>query len=136
MRLLELAEIDVERHAADAVDVEFERGDAAVERRPVVLQSGGHVDRLRLDVHRHLQQRFRLDSACAFHSASAAQTATFSAEDPAMPAPAGDCDDVVSVMPRASKKWTSSDSSRSSRSSRSSAPVGRFDRRRRCLRSG
>ena len=44
-----------------------------------------------------------------------------------MPAPAGDSDDVVSVMPRVSKKWTSSDSSRSSRRSRSSRQSVRFD---------
>ena len=37
-----------------------------------------------------------------------------------MPAPAGDSHDVVSVMPRASKKWASSDRSRSSALSRSS----------------
>ena len=60
MRLLELGGVDVERHAPDAVDVELERGDAAVERRPVVLQAGRHVDRLRLDVHGDLQQRFGL----------------------------------------------------------------------------
>ena len=60
MRRSQLAEVDVERHAADAVDFELERGDAAVQRRPVVLQAGRHADRLRLDVHRDLQQRLRL----------------------------------------------------------------------------
>ena len=38
--LLQLAEVDVERHAVDAVDLELQRGDAAVEGRPVVLQAG------------------------------------------------------------------------------------------------
>ena len=28
----------------------------------------------------------------------------YGADEPAMPAPAGDCDEVVSVMPRVSKK--------------------------------
>ena len=62
------------------------------------------------------------------HSDSAAHTATFSADDPAIPAPAGDSHDVVSVMPRASKKWASSDNSRSSRLSRERPPVVGFDR--------
>jgi hypothetical protein len=43
-----------------------------------------------------------------------------SADDPAIPAPAGDSLIVVSVSPRASKKCTSSDSSRSRGSCRNS----------------
>ena len=82
MRRSSSAQVDVERHAVDAVHLELERGDAAVERGPVVLQAGRHADRLGLDVHRHLQQRLRARSASRFHSASAAQTATFSADEP------------------------------------------------------
>ena len=48
--------IDVEPDAADAVDAQLDRRDAAVERRPIVLHAGRHLDRLALDVHRHLQQ--------------------------------------------------------------------------------
>ena len=36
---------------------EFERRDAAIHRRPVVLQAGRHLDGLRFDVHRRCQQR-------------------------------------------------------------------------------
>ena len=57
---LQFRGVHVQRDAADAVDVELERGDAAIERRAVVLQSGGHPNRLRLDIHRDLQQRLRL----------------------------------------------------------------------------
>src|SRR5689334_20679369 len=56
---LQFRNLDIQRDAADAVDVQFERGNAAVQRRPVILQPGRDADRLRLDVHRHLQQRFR-----------------------------------------------------------------------------
>src|SRR5687767_14779353 len=56
----QLVEVHVEWHAVDAVHVQFQRGDAAVERRPVVLQPGGHPQRLRLHVHRDLQQRLGL----------------------------------------------------------------------------
>ncbi len=69
---------------------ELERGDAAVQRRPVVLQAGRHVDRLRLDVHGDLEQRLGLVVRAAAIRRSAAQTATFSADEPAIPAPAGD----------------------------------------------
>ena len=62
---LELARIDVERDAADAVDAELDRGDAAVQRRPIVLHAGRHADRLALDVHRHLQQVARDPSDAA-----------------------------------------------------------------------
>ena len=55
---LELARIDIERDAADAVDAELDRRDAAVERRTIVLHAGRHANRLALDVHRHLQQMF------------------------------------------------------------------------------
>ena len=50
----QLARRDGQRDAAHAVDAELHRRDAAVERRPVVLDAGRHVDRLRLDVHRNL----------------------------------------------------------------------------------
>ena len=53
---LELARVDVERDAADAVDAQLDGGDPAVQRRPIVLHAGRHADRLALDVHRHLQQ--------------------------------------------------------------------------------
>ena len=58
--LLQLTEVDVERHAANAVGFELDGGDPSVQRRPVVLQPRRDGDRLRLDVHRDLQQRFRL----------------------------------------------------------------------------
>src|SRR5262245_4784620 len=56
----ELAKVDLERNAVDAIDIEFERSDPSVERRPVVLQPGRNGNRLRFDVHRDLQQCLRL----------------------------------------------------------------------------
>ena len=123
--LLELGEIDVERHALDAVDLELQRRDAAVERRAVVLQAGGHVDRLRLDVHGDLQQRLGL-------VVRALPLGQRGADGDVQRRRAGDAGAgrrfrrVVSVMPRASKKCTSSDeqpqlaASRSSRQSSAS----------------
>ena len=85
------------RDAADAVDAELDRGDAAVERRPVVLHAGRHANRLALDVHRHLQQLLRDPPTRSVQRASAPHDAMVSADDPAMPAPAGDSPRVVSV---------------------------------------
>ena len=42
--------------AADAVDAQLDGRDAAVQRRPVVLDAGRHLDGLALDVHRDLEQ--------------------------------------------------------------------------------
>jgi hypothetical protein len=46
---------DVERHAAHAVDAEFDGRDPPVIRRPIVLDAGWNIDRLRLHVHRDLE---------------------------------------------------------------------------------
>ncbi len=82
--------------APDAVDVELDRRDAAVQRRPVVLDAGRDPDGLALDVHRDLEQVLgRIDAPV--QRASAPQAAIVSADDPAMPAPAGDSPRVVSV---------------------------------------
>ncbi len=69
---------------------------AAVQRRTVVLHAGRHADGLTLDVHGHAQQILRVADA-PVHRASAPQAAMVSADDPAMPAPAGDSPRVVSV---------------------------------------
>ena len=53
---LQLAGIDVERDPANAVHAQLDRGDAAVQRGPIVLDAGRHADRLAFDVHRDLQQ--------------------------------------------------------------------------------
>ena len=95
--LLELARVDVERDALDAVHAELDRRDAAVERRAVVLHAGRHANRLALDVHRDLQQVVRVATTRRSTAASAPQTAIVSADEPAMPAPAGDSPRVVSV---------------------------------------
>ena len=49
--------VDLQRHPADAVDVQLHRGDAAEERRTIVLHAGRHVDHLRLDVLRDQEQQ-------------------------------------------------------------------------------
>src|SRR5262249_47700613 len=53
--LLQLRRRDVDRHAADAVDAELDGRDAAVVRRAIVLRAGRHLDRLRVAVHRNLE---------------------------------------------------------------------------------
>jgi len=60
---LELGRVDVERDAPHAVDAELNRGNAAVQRRPIVLYAGRHLDRLTFDVHGDLKQVFRLGRA-------------------------------------------------------------------------
>ena len=52
-----LTEVDVKGHASNAIRIELDGGNAAVEGRPIVLKAGRNRDRLRLDVHRNLQQR-------------------------------------------------------------------------------
>ena len=56
------------------------------------------------------------------HSLSAPQTAMFNADEPAMPAPAGDSPRVVSVRPRTPKWWARRPSSGSVGSVRRSSP--------------
>ena len=55
---LELGRVHVERDPPHAVDAELDRGDAAVERRAIVLHAGRHLDRLTLDVHGDLEEVF------------------------------------------------------------------------------
>jgi hypothetical protein len=57
---VQLLQVHVERDAMDAVTLQLEGSQPAVQRWTVVLQAGGHPDGLRLDVHRHLQQRLGL----------------------------------------------------------------------------
>src|SRR5262245_35120033 len=52
--LLQLGKVDAQRHSLDAVGLEFHRGNPAIERWTIVLQSRRHVDGARLDVHCHL----------------------------------------------------------------------------------
>src|SRR5262245_11841808 len=54
---LELGYVDVHSDAPDPLHAELDRRDAAVQRRPIVLNAGRHADRLALHVHRDLQQR-------------------------------------------------------------------------------
>ena len=54
--LLEIARIDIERDPPDAVGPELDRGDAAVQRRTIVLHARGHANRPALDVHGDLEQ--------------------------------------------------------------------------------
>ena len=72
------------------------------------------------------------------HSASAPQTATFSADDPAMPAPAGDSPRVRSVRFSARKKYASRLSNGRPWPSARSFQLGDLDRLRRCrsIRAG
>ncbi len=58
---LQLRRIDVDRDALDAVRPQLDGRDAAVVRRPVVLQAGRHVDDLRLDVHGDRQELLAVD---------------------------------------------------------------------------
>ena len=64
---------------------------------PVVLDAGRHPDRLALDVHRDLEEVLGIASTRPVQRASAPHAAMVSADDPAMPAPAGDSPRVVSV---------------------------------------
>ena len=61
----EIGRIHVEGDAPDDAGSEFERRDAPMERRAVVLQAGGHPDDLRLDVLRRVEERLRSESAAA-----------------------------------------------------------------------
>ena len=81
----------------DAVDAELDRRDAAVQRRPIVLHAGRHADRLALDVHRDLQEMLGVVGRCRSSAPARRTTAIVSADEPAMPAPAGDSPRVVSV---------------------------------------
>ena len=84
-------------------DAQLDRGDPAVVGRPIVLHAGRHVDHLRLDVHRDLQELRRPSRSRSLQAASAPQTAMFRAEDPAMPAPTGESERVRSSSPSAWK---------------------------------
>ncbi len=56
--LFQLPRIDVDGRARDTGDAQLDGRDAAVQRRPIILDAGRHPNRLALDVHRHLQQMF------------------------------------------------------------------------------
>src|SRR5262245_37155746 len=56
----ELGQIHAQRDAAHSVGIELDGGESAIERRAVVLQSRGHVDGSRFDIHCDLQQTFRV----------------------------------------------------------------------------
>src|SRR5262245_6776516 len=57
---LELGYVDVQSDAPDPFHAELDRRDAAVQRRPIVLDAGRYADRLALHVHRDLQERIGL----------------------------------------------------------------------------
>ena len=118
----------------EPVRAELERGDAAVHRRPVVLQARRHPDRLRLDVHRRRRAAPRGRRCDPVQRASAPHTATFSADEPAMPAPAGDSPRVRIVTPLAPNAAARRAEQRQRRRRRASAAAERPRRAARCLR--
>ncbi len=99
---LEGARIDVEADPLNAADAELDRRDATVKRRTIVLNAGRHPNRLALDVHRDAAADPRDPSERWVHCDSAPHAAIVNAEDPAMPAPAGDSPRVMSA---ASSSW-------------------------------
>ena len=56
---LQLLRLNVDRNAANATDAQFDGGYAAKVGRPVVLDAGGDIDCLSLDVHRDLKNLVR-----------------------------------------------------------------------------
>jgi hypothetical protein len=54
----QFVQVQVQGHAMDTVHRQLQRRNPTVESRPVVLQPGGNLQGLRLDVHRDLQQLF------------------------------------------------------------------------------
>ena len=86
-------------HRGDAsapVHPQLDGRHAAVQGRTVVLNARRYADRLALDVHGDLQQ-LSGSAEAPVQWASAPHAAIVSADEPAMPAPAGDSPRVVSV---------------------------------------
>ncbi len=90
---VELGGIACNAVAMDAIDIEFDGTDAAVQRGIIILTSGGNTDELRFDVLRNLAELFR-ESLRAPKRASAEAVAIIKAEEPEIPAPAGDSESV------------------------------------------